>query len=147
MTEPSSLPPRSGLSRDAAMLAAIVFCTMLLLNYRYHDRVVEQNRGMVFYTPDISRTLAMRLGRALRESGLFDGVPRVVRVDQPAEKPRILIAVADETFTSDFTLELLKSVLQPVCVQVFGDTPAEVWLMDVKLEPKQQLLVHPSGGK
>jgi hypothetical protein len=130
------------LTAECIIFTVIVCCTTLLLNIRYHDRVIDQARGLVFYSPDVEKTYAVRLSNKLTSIGVFDGVPRVIRLENPDGTHQIKVAVAPETLASTVTQELLTAVFQGVCAEVFPDKDAEVWLIDEQLAPRLLLFTH-----
>jgi len=146
MTGTKQADVKNTLPREFVILAVLVACTMLVLNVRYHDRVIDQSHGLVFYTPDVEKVHAVRLSNELTSIGVFDGIPRVIRLENADGTHQIQVAVAPETFDSVGTKGLLTTVFRSVCEKVFQDETAEVWLIDEHLVPRLLLLTY-SGGK
>jgi|GEM_PF-5371776 len=144
-TAPPDRPKK--LTAECIILTVIVSLTTMILNYRYHDRVIDQAHGLVFYSPDVNKTYAVRLSDELTSIGVFDGVPRVIRLENPAGIHQVEVAVAPETLESAVTQELLTAVFRGVCKEVFPNTNAEVWLIDEYLNPKKRLFEHTGGSE
>ncbi len=133
------------LTTGCIIFTVIVCFTTFALNYRYHDRVIDQAHGLVFYTPDVKKNYAVRLSDELTSIGVFDGIPRVIRLENPDGIHQIKVAVAPETLDSAVTKDLLTVVFQGVCEEVFPHDDAEVWLIDEHLEPRMRLFEHTGG--
>lgn len=145
MSETTRPDRMKSLTTECIIFTLIVCSTTLILNYRYHDRVIDRAHGLVFYSPDVEKTYAVRLSDELTSIGVFDGVPRVIRLENPDGIHQVKVAVAPETLESAVTQELLTAVFQGVCKEVFPNSNAEVWLIDEYLDPKMRLFEHKGG--
>lgn len=135
----SPKPIVSRVIQDLWIFAAIVVLTMVLMNVRWHHRVIEQNRGMVRYEYNVDKADAMRMSRELANLGMFDGVPRSFQLLREGDTHHMRFAVAPQTLESKQAHVLLAEVLLPVGRRLFGERPVEIWLTDAALAPKLQL--------
>ena len=118
------------LAGDFSILAVIVAATILLLNFRIHDRQIERARGLVIYSPAIDQSLAIRLCDEMLAVGLFDGVPHFLYLDFIAGVYDLHVVVLPEVLNSDVIQQRLADVLHRVCVSVFDYETVIVRLAD-----------------
>ena len=136
-TSPKSIGSR--VIQELWIFAGIVVLTMVLMNVRWHHRVIEQNRGMIRYEYNVDKADAIRMSRELANLGMFDGVPRSFQLLREGETHQMRFAVAAQTLESKHAQVLLAEALLPVGQRLFGERPVEIWLTDDTMAPKLQL--------
>ncbi|MCH2202822.1 MAG: hypothetical protein MK102_12695 [Fuerstiella sp.] len=115
---------------DFCILLVIVAATLVLLNFRIHDRQIDRARGLVVYSPVVDKSLAIRLCDEMVAVGLFDGVPHLLYLDFVAGVYDLYVVVAPEVLNSDVIQQRLADALHGVCVSVFDDESVIVRLED-----------------
>lgn len=140
-SQPHSVMRR--LSRDTTILAVIVCITMLLMNLRYHERYLEQNRSVLMYTTDVDKPRALQLFQAMADAGLFDGQQHSFLLSRPLGVWELSIHASPATLRTPASQQLLKDFFLPLCEGVFGEERLRVHLTDEELTPQLLLFELP----
>lgn len=127
---------------DVAILSVIVFVTMLLMNICVHDRHIERERGLLIYTPEVDKSVAIRLSNAMATAGLFDGVRHVFWLGSVNSSLELHVVASPETLRTPENQELLEGAFRQICENVFANEQVIVRLTDEDLEPRMLLFRH-----
>lgn len=127
---------------DVVILSAIVFVTMLLMNICVHDRHIERDRGLLIYTPDIHKTMALQLSNAMAAAGLFDGGNHVFWLGLVEDSLELHVVASPDTLKRAENQKLLEDVFRHICLHVFDAEEVTVRLTDENLEPQMLLFQH-----
>ena len=118
------------LAVEVSILAGIALVTLLLINWRIHDRQIERAHSQVIYSPGCDKALALRLMDEMEARGLFDGLPHLFYLDEISGTLELLVVVAPEALQSVERQQQLAGLFRGICQSVFEQHPVDVWMTD-----------------
>jgi hypothetical protein len=117
----------SGIIAIAILLIAGLACN------QYGEKL-EYNGGEVYYTENVTKQDAQKLGDYLVAQKFFDGTPKTVQLDKSGSTYQFRMVVQKEKQNDETTANIMKLFAAQISSEVFNDAPVELHICDDQLK-------------
>lgn len=115
-------------------ILAIVTLLVVGLACNQYGEKLEYNGGEVYYTDNVTKQEAQKLGEYLVKENFFDGKPKTVQLDKSGSTYQFRMVVQKEKQNDEATANIMKLFAGQISSDVFDNAPVEMHICNEKLE-------------
>lgn len=117
----------------SSIIAIAILLVVGLACSQYGEKL-EYNGGEVYYTENVTKQEAQKLGEYLVAQKFFDGNPKTVQLDKSGSTYQFRMVVQKEKQNDEATAVIMKVFAQQISSDVFNDAPVELHICDESLK-------------